>query len=414
MSNFKRILSLLLTAAMLLTLLTSCGSKVKEKPDEEGWVATWASAQLAAGTNETPFNPALKENTVRQQIRVNIGGDKIRLTLSNQHGDIPATFESVHIAHLVSPDGNAIDTSTDTVVTFNGGSETVEIPNGETAVSDEIPFSFEALDDLAITMKLGKFAGATPTSHTGARCTTWIATGDHVSDESFTADGEMTSWYFISELDTWAPAGTKTVVLFGDSITDGYGSTPNKFERWSDELTRQLQANPDTKNITVANEGIGGNSVFGGLGPAGRDRFDRDVLNIAGARYMILLLGINDIGYASEDISDSMIEEYKIMIDKCHENGIRVYAGTILPVNGNGYYSDLHEQIRQKLNEWFRSSGSGFDGVIDFDELLRNPDDPTYLIPEYSNDNLHPSIAGYKKMGEFAYQRLTELWAEEK
>ena len=232
--KLKRFFAIIISALMLLSL-TSCGGK--EIPDSEGWYAAWASAQLAAGINETPIKPPLKENTVRQQIRANIGGNKIKLTLSNEHGDIPAQIESVHLAHLLDPTDNAIDLSTDVKITF-GGSESVDIPAGQTVTSDEIDFEFEALDDLAVTMKFGKYAGSTPTSHTGARCSTWIISGDHVADESFEAEEVMTSWYFISELDVWAEAGTRTLVLLGDSITDGYGTTTNQFERWSDEMNR--------------------------------------------------------------------------------------------------------------------------------------------------------------------------------
>lgn len=413
MKSLKKLLSIALSAIMVLTLLASCSGGEVVIPDEDGWVATWASSQLSAGTNETPIDPPLKENTVRQQIRVNIGGDKIRLTLSNEYGGIPTQFESVHIAHLPTAGVNSIDASTDTVVTFNGGSESVEVPVGQTVTSDEIDFSFEAMDDLAITIKLGKFAGSSITSHTGARAHTWIISGDHVTDETFEAEETMVSWYYISELDVWAEAGAKTVVLFGDSITDGYGSTPNQFERWSDELTRQLQANPDTKNISVANSGIGGNSIFGGLGQAAKDRFERDVLNIAGARYAVILIGINDIGYASNDISDSMIEQYKIMIDKCHEKGIKIYGATILPMNGSGYYTEDREKIRLAVNDWIMNKAK-FDGVIDFAADIADPDDSSRIAPQYNNDSLHPSPAGYKRMGEYVYQRLLELWAEEK
>ena len=399
-----------LILALVLTLaLSGCGEVTI--PDEEGWVATWASAQLVAGTNEFPMNPPLKENTCRQQIRVNIGGDKIRLTLSNEYGELPAMFDSVHIAHLVNAGENAIDLSTDTVVTF-GGKESFQIEAGQTMTSDEIDFSFGALDDLAITLKCGKYAGSSATSHTGARCSTWLISGDHVLDESFVAEETMTSWYFISELDTWAEAGTKSVVLFGDSITDGYGSNTNQFERWSDEMNRLFRADPNYSNICVINEGIGGNSIFGGLGTAAKDRFDRDVLNIAGVRYVVLLIGINDIGYASDDISNSMIDEYKVMIDKCHEKGIKVYAGTILPIGGNDYYSELHDKIRNNVNDWIRSKKADFDGVIDFDELMRSSDDPSTMNPEYSLDNLHPNPVGYKKMGEFAYKKMLEFWAK--
>lgn len=408
MSLIKKLLAAIVAAAITLSLC-SCGEVVI--PDEDGWVATWASAQLAAGADETPYDPPLKENTVRQQIRVNIGGEKIRLTLSNEYGGVPAQLESVHIAHLNEAGENAIDTSTDTAITFNGGSESVEIPVGETVVSDEIDFDFEALDDLAITIKCGKYAGSTPTSHTGARCSTWIISGDHVSDESFVAEETMTSWYFISELDVWAEAGAKALVLFGDSITDGYGANANQFQRWSDELNRLFRDDPDYDRVTVINEGIGGNAVFGGLGTAAKDRFDRDVLNIAGVRYVVVLIGINDIGYANEDISSQITDEYEVMIEKCHEKGIKIYAATITPVNGNGYYSELHDDIRRKVNDWILNKGK-FDGVIDFAAEMADPNDDSYLNPEYSLDNLHPNPAGYKHMGEFAYARLTEIWGE--
>ncbi len=409
----KKRLFAIIFAIIFCISLASCGSGVKDIPEEDGWVAAWASAQLTAGTNEFPINPPLKENTCRQQIRVNLGGDKIRLTLSNEYGELPAMFESVHIAHLVEAGKNAIDPATDTVLTF-GGAESFQIEPGMKMTSDEIDFPFEALDDLAITVKFGKYAGSTLTSHTGARCTTWISTGDHVADESFSAEETMTSWYFISELDTWAEAGTKAVVLLGDSITDGYGSNTDKFERWSDEMNRLFAADPDYNNISVINEGIGGNSIFGGLGDGAKYRFERDVLQISGARYAVILIGINDIGYAGEDISQSMIDEYKSMIDQCHENGIRVYAGTITPVGGNDYYSELHDQIRNTVNDWIRSKGAKFDGVIDFDEAIRSADDPSKMDAQYSLDNLHPNPNGYKMMGELAYNKLKEFWADDK
>lgn len=407
MKMIKKLFAIIVVAAMALGLV-SCG-EVKI-PDEAGWYASWASAQLAAGADVTPINPPLKESTVRQQIRATIGGEKIKLTLSNEYGDIPARIEAVHIAHLVTAGENAIDPSTDTAVTF-GGAESIEIPAGETVVSDEIDFSFGALDDLAITIRCGKFAGSTPTSHTGARCTTWISSGDHVSDESFSAEETMTSWYFISELDVWAEAGTKTLVVFGDSITDGYGSTTNGFDRWSDELARQLKSDPETASISVVNEGIGGNSVFGGIGTAAKDRFERDVLNIAGTRYVIVLIGINDIGYADEDITDAITEQYEVMIKSCHEKGIKIYAGTITPVNGNGYYSELHEKIRTQVNEWIVEKGK-FDGVIDFAGELCDSSDSSYLADEYSLDDLHPNPAGYIRMGQLAYEKLKEFWGE--
>ena len=413
--KLKRLLALILGMIMLLSL-ASCGeeSKVVETKNEAGWFTTWTSAQLTAGPDETPMDPALKENTCRQQIRVSIGGEKIKLTLSNEYGDIPVIIEGVHIAHLLDPNAPAIDASTDTAVTFGGANE-VTIEPGTVVTSDEIDFKFDALDDLAVTMKFGKFTGGTITSHTAARASTWIATGDHLADETFNPEKVMTSWYFLSNLETWGEAGTKTIVCIGDSITDGASSTTNAFARYSDELARRLQANESTKNIAVAAKGIGGNAVFGGLGTACKDRFDRDVINVPGVKYCVVMIGINDIGYEGEDMSDKIIEEYKVMIKKCHENGIKIYGGTLTPIKGSGYYSELHDKTRKALNEFIKSDKSGFDGYIDFEAALADPADPDKLDDQYVsvwNDYLHPNDAGYCKMGEVAYEYLKDIVVE--
>lgn len=413
--NLKRFLALLLGTVLLLSL-TSCGEEAKpvETKDEAGWFTAWTSAQLTAGPDETPFDPSLKENTCRQQIRVSIGGDKIRLTLSNEYGDIPVKIEGLHIARLLDPNAPAIDASTDTAVTF-GGADDVTIEAGTVVTSDEIDFKFEALDDLAVTMKFGKFTGGTLTSHTAARASTWVATGDHLADETFTPEKIMTSWYFLNSLETWGEAGTKTIVCIGDSITDGASSTTNAFARYSDELARRLQADEATRNISVAAKGIGGNAVFGGLGTACKDRFDRDVISVPGVKYCVVMIGINDIGYEGEDMSDKIIGEYKVMIDKCHANGIKIYGGTLTPIKGSGYYSELHDETRKKLNEFIKSDKSGFDGYIDFEAALADPADPDKLADEYVsvwNDYLHPNDAGYCKMGETAYEYLKNIVVE--
>lgn len=415
--NVSKIAAFLMAVLMLL-VLTSCGdsgnnSNFTPVADEAGWFTTWGTAMLTAGADETPYNPGLKDNTCRQQIRVSIGGDKIRLTFSNEYGDIPVKMESVHIAHLISPESPAIDVSTDTVVTFNGGSESTEIAAGSTVTSDEIAFSFGPLDDLAITTKFGRFAGgSTITSHTASRASTWIIEGDHVADETFTPGRVMTSWYFLNSLDVWGKAGTQTLVTIGDSITDGASSTTNAFARYSDELSRLLQSNDSTKHIAVCAKGIGGNAVFGGLGTACKDRFDRDVINVPGVRYCIVMIGINDIGYESSDASEAIINEYKVMIEKCHANGIRIYAGTLTPMKGSGYYSDLHDQTRQTINDFIMSDKSGFDGYIDFASALADPADSLKLDDQYVsvwNDYLHPNDAGYCKMGQTAYEYLKNI-----
>ncbi len=397
--------------ALTATMLAGCAPKFTPKANEAGWYATWGTAMYDASADETPINPALKENTVRQQIRVSIGGDKIKLTFSNLRGDIPLVIESVHIAKMPNAGAdNSIDVSTDTVVTF-GGQESVTIEAGMTATSDEIPFSFDALEDIAVTMKMGKFVGGAITCHRAARANSWVVEGDHVSDEKLEGGKTMTSWYYLTEVSTYAEAGTKTIVCFGDSITDGANTTTNSFSRWSDELSRQLAANG--YKVGVVNKGIGGNAIFGGLGQAAKDRFDRDVLEVEGVRACIVMIGINDIGSASEDTSDTLIEQYKIMIEKCHANGIAIYGATLTPIKGNGYYSELHEQIRTTLNDFIKSPKSGFDGYIDFEEVMKDPADPLAMRADYIkgwNDYLHPGDAGYAVMGKQAYDSLVAIW----
>ncbi|MCD7772005.1 MAG: GDSL-type esterase/lipase family protein [Oscillospiraceae bacterium] len=417
----KRLLSLML-AAILLVGATGCESSTVGASivEEDGWFTTWGTAMLTASADETPTSPSLKQNTCRQQVRVSIGGDKIRITLSNEYGDIPLNIESVHIAHLVDSSSSTIDTSTDTVITFNGGSESVDLSGGEKIVSDEVDFSFDALDCLAITIKFGNYVGGTITCHTAARCSTWIVEGDHVSDETLTGASVMTSTYYIESVETWAEAGTKTVVCIGDSITDGASSTDNGYCRYPDTLMELLAADDSVGNVAVVNKGIGGNAVFGGLGDALVDRFQRDVIDVladtTGERYCILLIGINDIGYESEDLSESIIDAYEELIELCHENDILIYAGTLTPIEGSTYYSELHDETRVALNEYIRSSKSKFDGYIDFDLALQDPDNTSKLLDDYVsvwNDYLHPNDAGYAEMGETAYEFLKEILAAE-
>lgn len=414
--KITRLLAIIMSLCLTMSLLGGCGeAKVAPIVEEDGWFATWGTAMYDASADETPMNPSLKENTVRQQIRVSMGGEKIKLTFSNIKGDIPVQIEKAHIAKMIEGGADSsIDILTDTVITF-GGSESVTIEPGKTVTSDEIEFSVDALDDLAVTLKMGKYVGGTITAHRGARANTWVVEGDHVSDETLSGGKTMTSWYYLEEVAVWSEAGTKTIVCLGDSITDGANTTTNKFTRWSDELARQLAAN-GYDNIGVVNKGIGGNSIFGGLGTAAKDRFYHDVLEVEGVRYCIVMIGINDIGYANEDISQSLIDQYKVMIEACHEKGIEIYGATLTPIKNSGYYSELHEEIRVTLNEFIRSEKSGFDGVIDFDAVMADPADPEKMVDDYVQgwrDYLHPGDLGYTVMGETAFKALDEIWNAE-
>lgn len=370
------------------------------------WMTTWGSSQLIAANETVPPAPGLSGNTYRQSVRVSIGGECLRIRFTNEFGECPLTIESVHLARLLTPGISRIDTTTDTVLTF-GGKESVTIPAGETLLSDEVSYRFDPLEYITVSMKFGQVP-TTTTSHTASRSTNWLATGNHVTDVELFDTATATSWYFLSDMETLADEDARAIVCFGDSITDGYGVTTDGYNRWTDQLARALQSNPATKKVAVVNKGIGGNAIWGGNGPAAKKRFARDVLGTTGAKYMILLIGVNDIGFANEDISDRMFAEILDWTKQCHDNKIKVYVGTVLPFKTHDYYSALHEQIRVHLNEKILAKDAPFDGVFDFASAIAKEDDASMMKDVYANDYLHPSVAGYTLLGSMIDVHLFE------
>ncbi len=363
------------------------------------WVGTWASAQLVPGSDTMPPAPGLANNTYRQILRVSVGGEKIRITFSNIFGESDLEIKGVHIATAVNATTSKIMPETDRTLTFSG-SESVVIPAGQTVTCDPVDFSLLPLDFLSVTTEFGKVP-ATITSHTASRSDNYLLEGSHLTDTAFLYAKTKTSWYFLSDVDVYTHDDRRAVVCFGDSITDGYGVKTGSYNRWSDVLAERLQADDRTNDVAVLNSGIGGNSIYGGNGQAAKDRFARDVLEHDGVEYVIILIGVNDIGYAwSENTATSVITGLKNMVASAHEKGIKVYGGTITPFKGNGYYSEMHEKIRQKVNDWIRSEGSGFDAVIDFEAMLRDEKDPAKMKEELKNDYLHPNNDGYRAMGD--------------
>lgn len=385
---------------------SGCEKKRVEIEPADGWYATWAASSEVAEAEQIPQNPALDGNTLRQQIKVSVGGDKIRLSFSNEYGDKSLVMSSVHIARLNSAGSPKTDPSTDKALTF-GGSESVTIPAGKTALTDELDFSFEPLDILAITIKL-ESAPTRLTCHREAGCTSWIVPGDHVSDETFETMELMSSLYFLNRADTYAPAGTETVVCFGDSIADSYGSTYNRFNGWAESLSKIMQNGDSSKRFSVIECATENASLFGSNSI--EKLFERDVLNIPGVHKVVILIGANDIPSAQYDISKEMAEEYKKLIEACHERGISIYAGTLTPFEGNtAYYSELHEGVRLGVNEFIAGEGSGFDGYVDFSNLLCYAESPSKLQAVYdSGDCIHPSAAGYEAMAKATAEMLAD------
>lgn len=405
---------MLLCVLVMTVAFSSCEKKQSFVPlaDEAGWFCAWACAPEAASEDIIPSSPGLRGNTCRQVIRASLGGNKLKLTFSNEFGDIPLVIEKVHIAKLINLGSPAIDLSTDTAVTF-GGKEELALDVGKTAVSDEISFEFEDMDNIAVTIKLGDYTGGVITCHQNAKTYSWLCEGDKVGDENLSGIKVMSSWYYLTAMDVWREAGTRTLVAIGDSVTDGVGSTANKYMSWVDQADANLKSNPHTTLTSVVNMGRSGLSLLGTDGSALSERLEKDVFGISGVRYCVIQAGINDIASAQADISDKMIAEYKRLIELCHKKGIRVYGATITPCKGNFIYSELHERIRGAVNRFITSPDSGLDGYIDFSKILASEDDPAAIKDKYlsmNTDYLNPSDNGYEAMAEEAYIKLSDYW----
>lgn len=378
-------------------LLTGCQDKTANT-----WIGTWGTAQQLVEPRNMPPEPGLTNNTLRQVVRVSIGGEKFRIRFSNEHSTSPVTMKTVHVA--LSAGGDAIDLGTDKMLKFEGKTE-ITIEPGMTVMSDPIAFDLQPRTDVAITIYFGDTAPDV-TGHPGSRTTSYIVAGDATDAEAMPDAVTTDHWYIIDSIDVLAPETAKAVVVIGNSITDGRGSGTNKQNRWPDELSRRLLDNPGTEHVAVLNMGIGGNCVLRNcLGPAAITRFENDVLAQPGVRWLIILEGINDIGGTrtaedAEKVAQDLIAAYERMIERAHENDILVYGATLLPFAGSFYDSPAKQTAHQTVNNWIKSSGQ-FDAVIDLEKALTDPENPFHMRPEAdTGDHLHPNETGHRMMGE--------------
>lgn len=375
----------------------------------QNWVGTWTTAEQLVEPHNLPPAPGLSGNSIRQIVQVSVGGKKIRVKFSNEHGKNPTEIVSVDIAIAKNGGSSAeIDESTTKTLRFNGKTD-VTIEPGAYVTSDPITFKMDSRENVAITIHYGNCDNKIVTGHPGSRTTSYIVEG---YSNDFTSAKKTDHWYNICGIDVIGKKNTRAVAILGNSITDGRGSTTNHQNRWADNLSRALLNNKKTKDVAVLNLGIGGNCVLrGGLGPTGSKRFDRDILQQSGVKYIIIFEGINDLGGSRNgaETAQSLINAYKQMIAEAHKRGIKVYGGTITPFKGNNYYSPDHESARSTVNEWIRTSGE-FDAVIDFDKIMRDPNNQEALQSQFlfENDWLHPNAEGYKTMGENIDLKLFE------
>lgn len=375
------------------------------------WVGTWASSQQIPEPHNALPAGDLKDATLRQVVHLTLGGQELRVRLSNRFGTAPLHLSGVHIAKPVTLGSAAIAPGSDKALNFLGNAD-VTIPAGADYLSDPIAYPVVALSDLVITMHMD-LEPAQQTSHPGSRTTTFLSHGNLVSAPDMPDAKKVVHWYFISGVDVVAPPQTAAVVIFGDSITDGFGTTPDTNMRWTDHLIKRMQANPATQSLSVLNHGIGGNHLLtDGLGPNSLARFNDDVLAQTGIQTLLIFEGVNDLGGLAREAEVSQAEHDSLvrrmisaldqMISRAHANGIKVIGATITPFVGSTYYhpGPNTEADRQKVNEWIRTPGH-FDAVIDFDKIMRDPQSPERLLPAYDcGDHLHPSLAGYAALAE--------------
>ena len=378
------------------------------------WIATWSASpapQLADEAARSKAHLQYDNQTLREIVHVSLGGERVRLRLSNAFGKQTAELGAVHLA--LRDKASAIVAGSDHALTFSGR-PSVSIPPNAIVLSDPIILKVPSEADLVISIYIPK-----PTSgagvHYAAEQTSYIGAGDLTTAPSLPNPQTITSWVFLGGVDVLAPETDSTIVTFGDSITDGARSTPDANRRWPNVLASRLLAEHGHK-FAVVDAGIGGNRVLHdaqtnvGFGINALARFDRDVLAQPGVKYVIVLEGINDLGHAgssapiSETVSaEDLIAGLQQFIERGHEKGLKIIGATLTPFDGTvfpGYFSPEKEVKRKTINQWIRSSHA-FDGVIDFDKAVRDPANPDRISPAYdSGDHLHPADSGYKVMGE--------------
>lgn len=380
-----------------------------------GWVGTWSTVPTAV---PPAAMTTFEDQTIRQVVHVSVGGDTLRVRLSNEFGGRPLVIGAAHVARgAASGAPEQIAAGTDRRLTF-GGRPSVTVPAGAPVLSDPVSLNVAPLSDVVVSVYLPERTEGS-TIHAFAFRQNVVAAGNVTAETKVTPSSVIEQWYFLTGVSvrTLHP-GAAAVVALGDSITDGANTTPGADLRWPDLLAKRLQGVRDLRNLGVLNEGISGNRLLHDPNPPpGSDaegfaaffgqsalrRFDRDVGAQPGARYVIVLLGVNDLGHPgtiappSEEVSAAdIIGGFRQLIARAHERGLEIFGATILPFRNDtfGFFTPAREAARQAVNEWIRTSGE-YDAVIDFDAALRDPAHSDQLNPVYdSGDHLHPNDAG--------------------
>jgi lysophospholipase L1-like esterase len=399
-------IAVLVWLGALAALLAPGGGAVQAQGGPR-WVTAWSTSQQALG------NAAVTNATVRMYARVTAAGDTVRLRFDNTFGTGPLTIGKAYAG--LRRRGATLVAGSNRPVLFKGSAK-VSVPPGGSVVSDPVPLQVTARQDVAVSVFVPD-AGVRPSQHSGALVTSHMSaanSGDVAADESAAAFTEtMTSTYWLKAIDVMSASSTGTIVAFGDSITDGSCTTLDAHDRWQDWLAVRLALDAQGRGApnahkAVVNEGIGGNTVTGEHlqpppnSPPGVERLDRDVLSHAGVTHVVLFMGTNDI---RRDAPVARVTAgMQDIVKRVKAKGLKIVGVTIIPrhnraaVEGNTGWDAAKTARRNEVNEWIRTK-AGFDGVIDFDRIIRDPADPDLMQPAFNCDDIHPTPRGYYAMG---------------
>ena len=371
--------------------------------DHLHWVGTWTTTPAPAE------GAALVNQTLRMNARVSIGGDRLRVRLSNAYGSCPLLVGTAYLG--LRDVGSGVLSASNKKLSF-GGADSITIAAGAFVVSDPVAFDLPPLADVAVSVYLpGDLLANFGITGRYARQVNYVSPPGNFASSTVMPVGSVSGdWFFVSGIDVLASSETGGVVAVGDSLTDANISTLDAHCRWPDQLARRLQARRGGRPMGVMNQGLGGNRILHDIrGDSGLRRFDRDVVAQPGVTHVIIVLGTNDLrnrwAKPEEEVTaDQMIAGLKQLAVRARTAGIRILGGTLLPFENEtflpGAWTPEREKTRQAVNEWIREGGA-FDAVVDFDRALRDPEHPTSMLPSYDcGDHLHPSDLGYNKMGD--------------
>ncbi|SFF79825.1 Lysophospholipase L1 [Halobacillus alkaliphilus] len=387
---------------IIIIILTIYGARGWIFSSEQGdWVGAWSTSMIAPYTDGIS-QEGFENQTIRSIIQPHIDGKNMRIRLSNEFGSSPITIEEVNVA--VSKNEAATITGTNRKVTFDG-EENISIPPGEKMVSDPVSLKVNQMEEIAISLYVREPTGPATWHPLSIQESYISASGNHVSDSSASAfKKKEEAWFWLDGVDVIADPSVKgSIVVMGSSIANGNYSTVNADHRWPDYLAQRINQGSEKNKLSVLNAGVSGNHLINSGVERGENalaRLERDVFSETAVTSLIFHQGLNDIRHHPEYDSEKIIERIKEIIQACHEEGLKIYGGTLTPYKGSSMYTKEGEETRQEVNEWIRTSGA-FDGMIDFDKAMRDPDNPKRYLPKYdSGDHLHPNDLGYKKMAE--------------